>query len=220
MSATLTLPTKPQKQTRSTFINSDVAYRQKILQRFENVPVFTSFAEEIEWRLWILSILFESKKDHFDCLGTAKHWIRVAQLAGYTLNSADYLVRKTNREPLFLSKTLRNLWNDLLVDNLTRIREQQTYIPKTVKKAKYYCFDSNGVASLLEAVDLFEIVEYFCGVELSYDEKKRCSRMLEMGKYYKFAPLGITLRSKKSLLVLTYCFKETFVEVVIKKQED
>lgn len=195
--------------------------RQRLLQKYEpSLPIFSSFLEEIEWRLADLSVRLFKGEDDYD--GIAYHWIRVAIFAGYKLDRNGYLIARSKKSlsNIYLVPKMRELWEEVFMDCLLAIRLKETQQLQETKR--FLCAESSGRVSIREAIDLFEIVHQFFGVGNKIDaiERKRCSSMLNSVGSYRHLITGLHFQSKRDMIVITQNEKFGFYEIAIKEQRD
>lgn len=197
--------------------------RQRFQQKYEpTLPVFSSFFEEIEWRLGDISVaLYSNKQKEPRALKTkAQHWIKVALLAGYRLDYNGYLIRrsKKNMAPLHLVQELRDQWEEVFVDCLLEIYMKERE-PKEEKKT-FSVAESNGETSIIKATDLFDVVDQVFGnaKKINCDERKRCLSMLKTVRHYRNLITQLTFQQRDNVIAVTQSTPEGFYEILILEQ--
>lgn len=206
----------------ATPAQNDYVVRRRLLKKYEpTTPVFSSFREEIEWRLSTISVnlIKNAHQDTAEWFGLARHWIRTAILAGYYLE-ADRVVSKKEGH-LYICPAMVTQWNEehekLLVDFALHLHPEHKPKPPTVT---YSFFDSYGRCRQTEAENICDLIMQVFEIKLPTEEKKKCLSMVaSMSKYFN-RKHRLTIVKKNGKIAISHREDNCFFEIVAMEKKE
>lgn len=211
-SAATTVKQLAQPSTASCF-----ALRRRLAKKYEQAtPNFLTYFEEIEYwlRYYNVELRTNSSTNSKHSEAQLRHWIKVAILAGYSMNKS-YIKSRAYDELIHFVGNAEDLWgqvlNQLLVEWAISCHPELQPAPTM---QTYVCYDSYGYRRLRHAENLCSLVKDIYDIRLTKEEEERCLMMVANMKCYKNTRLGLTIRKNNNTYAISRKLGHAFFEVV------
>lgn len=197
----------------------DFTQHQRLNLKYERMPLFKSYTEEIEWRLSCVNVQLSKNENLSGWRGIGTYWIRIALLAGFRFEDG-YLFNKRGELSFYFSLEMRNLWDETFEEMLfNSVPKFHKPIPQKEIKT-YLCFDSYGSAREVQVCDYFDLIQQVFNVSFDIEEQKRYLSMLINMKIFTHRPSGLKAEIQNDQLLITQKKEDLLFEIVaIEKKE-